>query len=400
LVVDYLIVFAVAMATVAAVTPVVRWVSLRFGVGVDQPEARKMHRRPTSRLGGLGLFAAMITGIGVASLLTTFDDVFAETSEPEAIILAAVVIVGLGLFDDTRGISAPAKLAGQILAAGILVLFGFRLLFVYIPPGTVISLSPDLGALITIVAIVAMINAVNLVDGLDGLAAGIAGIAAAALFWYVTQAEPLAQVGLASSASLMLAICVGAAVGFLFFNFNPASIFMGDTGAMLLGLLLAAAGISAIQGTVQPARGTFAALSVPVLVPALVLAVPLFDTIWAILRRLRSGGAVFSPDKKHLHHRLVEIGHSHRRAVLIMYYWSALVAFAAVGVGLLPLPVVGAVVAVGVAFAVLFAGVNRLLDRRRRGGREDDYFVFSFTKSRRVDSESAPDQHKHRHGEL
>jgi UDP-GlcNAc:undecaprenyl-phosphate/decaprenyl-phosphate GlcNAc-1-phosphate transferase len=399
-VVDYLVVFGVAMAAVGIITPVVRWGSLRFGVGVDQPEARKMHHRPIPRLGGLALFAAMIAGIGVASFLPTFDEVFAETSEPEAIILAAVVIVGLGLFDDTRGISAPAKLAGQILAAGILVLFGFRLLFVYIPPGTVISLSPDLGALLTIVAIVSMINAVNLVDGLDGLAAGIGAIAAAALFWYVTSAEPLAQVGLASSASLMLAICVGAAVGFLFYNFNPASIFMGDTGAMLLGLLLAAAGISAIQGTVQPARGTFAALSVPVLIPALVLAVPLFDTVWAILRRLRSGGAVFSPDKKHLHHRLVEIGHSHRRAVLIMYYWSALVAFAAVGVGLLPLRVVGIVVASGIGFALLFVGAGRLLRRRGGGPREDEYFVFSFTKSRRSNPEKASDQGKHSQGEL
>jgi UDP-GlcNAc:undecaprenyl-phosphate/decaprenyl-phosphate GlcNAc-1-phosphate transferase len=399
-VVDYLVVFGVAMATVGVVTPIVRWGSLRFGVGVDEPEARKVHNRPIPRLGGLALFAAMIAAIGVASVLPTFDEVFAETSEPEAIILAAVVIVGLGLFDDTRGISAPAKLAGQILAAGILVLFGFRLLFVYIPPGTVISLSPDLGALLTIVAIVSMINAVNLVDGLDGLAAGIGAIAAAALFWYVTSAEPLAQVGLASSAGLMLAICVGAAVGFLFYNFNPASIFMGDTGAMLLGLLLAAAGISAIQGTVQPARGTFAALSVPVLIPALVLAVPLFDTVWAILRRLRSGGAVFSPDKKHLHHRLVEIGHSHRRAVLIMYYWSALVAFAAVGVGLLPLPVVGIVVASGIGFALLFAGVGWLLRRRRGEPNDDEYFVFSFTKSRRTTPENAPDQHKHSQGEL
>jgi UDP-GlcNAc:undecaprenyl-phosphate/decaprenyl-phosphate GlcNAc-1-phosphate transferase len=399
-VVDYLVVFGVAMATVGVVTPIVRWGSLRFGVGVDEPEARKVHNRPIPRLGGLALFAAMIAAIGVASVLPTFDEVFAETSEPEAIILAAVVIVGLGLFDDTRGISAPAKLAGQILAAGILVLFGFRLLFVYIPPGTVISLSPDLGALLTIVAIVSMINAVNLVDGLDGLAAGIGAIAAAALFWYVTSAEPLAQVGLASSAGLMLAICVGAAVGFLFYNFNPASIFMGDTGAMLLGLLLAAAGISAIQGTIQPARGTFAALSVPVLIPALVLAVPLFDTVWAILRRLRSGGAVFSPDKKHLHHRLVEIGHSHRRAVLIMYYWSALVAFAAVGVGLLPLPVVGIVVASGIGFALLFAGVGWLLRRRRGEPNDDEYFVFSFTKSRRTTPENAPDQHKHSQGEL
>jgi UDP-GlcNAc:undecaprenyl-phosphate/decaprenyl-phosphate GlcNAc-1-phosphate transferase len=398
-VLDYLVVCAVAFVTVVVATPLIRALSLRTGVGIDQPEARKMHRRPIPRLGGLALFAALIAGVGVAAFLGEFDEVFRQTSEPEAIILASVVLVGIGLLDDTKGLSAPVKLAGQLLAAGILVLFGFRVLFVYVPPGTVVSLSPELGALLTIGLVLVMVNAVNLADGLDGLAAGTVAIAAAALFCYVTLAEPM-TVGLTSSAGLMLALVVGACLGFLLFNFNPASIFMGDTGAMLLGLLLAAAGVAAIQGTIQPTRGTFAALSVPVLVPALVIAVPLFDIVWAILRRLRSGRAVFSPDKKHLHHRLVEIGHSHRRAVLIMYYWTALAAFAAVGVGLVRIGVVAAILALGVLLAVAVTSAGRLTRARRASAERPDNLVPLASRAPRENQKNLSDQRKHARGEL
>jgi UDP-GlcNAc:undecaprenyl-phosphate/decaprenyl-phosphate GlcNAc-1-phosphate transferase len=393
---DYLVVFAVALVTVLVTTPVVRWAALRFGA-VDEPGHRHIHARPTPTLGGISIFAGVVAAIAVASQLPAFDEVFRTTSEPEAVLLASAVIVALGIADDVRGISAPAKLAGQVLAAGTIVLFGVTLLFVYIPgnPGYLVSLSPDLGALFTIAAIVAMINAVNLIDGLDGLAAGIVAIAATALFVYVQLAE-VHTLGLPSSAALLLAAVAGASLAFLLYNFHPASIFMGDTGAMLLGLLLAAAGVSAIGGAMQPTRGTFAAFSIPVLVPVLVLAVPFADTAWAILRRLRSGRAVFSPDKKHLHHRLVEIGHSQRRAVLVMYYWSALVAFVAVGLGLLPLPVVVGVFTGGVALALAVAAVPRLARSLHRpgGGGPGGNFVFSFTRSRRDSEKTPPDLRK------
>jgi UDP-GlcNAc:undecaprenyl-phosphate/decaprenyl-phosphate GlcNAc-1-phosphate transferase len=359
---DHLIVFAVALATVIVTTPLARYVSLRVGA-IDVPGVRRIHTQPTARLGGLAIFAGVLAAIAAGSRLPAFDDVFRTTSEPEAIIVASLIIVGVGVLDDTRGISAPAKLAGQILAAGTLVLFGVNLLFVYVPPNNVVSLSTDLGAIFTILGMVAMINAVNLVDGLDGLAAGIVVIAAVALFGYVQLAEAHTD-GLASSSALVLAAVAGAALGFLIYNFHPASVFMGDTGAMLLGLLLAAAGVSAIGGTIQPTRGAFAAVSIPVLVPVLVLAVPFIDTTWAILRRLRGGQAVFSPDKKHLHHRLVEIGHSHRRAVLTMYYWSALVAFAAVGISLISPVVLAVMLGIGVLLGGVIALVPRLVGRR------------------------------------
>jgi UDP-GlcNAc:undecaprenyl-phosphate/decaprenyl-phosphate GlcNAc-1-phosphate transferase len=395
---DHLIVLGVALATVVATTPLARWIALAVGA-VDRPGGRRVHTRPTPRLGGIAIFAGIVVAIAAASRLPTYETVFSTTSDHEAIILAAFVILVVGVIDDVRGLHAVAKLAGQALAAGVLVLFGVLLRFVYVPGdlGTV-ALSTELGALLTIIAIVAMINAVNLVDGLDGLAAGIVGIAATALFVYVhvdVGSQERVAVGLASSPELVFAAVIGACLGFLVFNFHPASVFMGDTGAMLLGLLLGAAGVTAIGGVVVPRGSDFAALSLPVLVPALVLAVPLFDTTWTILRRLRSGRAVFSPDKKHLHHRLIEIGHSHRRAVLIMYYWSALLAFSAVAVGLLPLRVVAAVLGGGAGLAIV-VGLGGRIARRRRGGdrREGRNLVFSFTKSRPPEAETPSDLRK------
>ena len=359
------LVAAVAFLTTTLVTPVVRRLCLALGA-VAEPGERHIHTRPTATLGGLALFAGFLGAMGAASVLPTFDDLFRTSSEPEAIVLASVVIVVIGMIDDVHGISAPAKLAGQILSAGLLALFGFRLLFVYLPPNNLILLGPNDGALITVIAVVAMINAVNLVDGLDGLAAGIVAIAATALFVYTQVNEADLLLGaLTSSAPMILAALVGACLGFLVHNFNPASIFMGDTGAMLLGLLIASAGVSAVGGTVRPSRSAFAAVSVPVLVPVLVLAVPFLDTALTILRRLLSGRAVFSPDKQHLHHRLLEIGHSHRRAVLIMYYWSALLAFAAVGVSALPLRVVLTAFAGGITVAMVGSLLGRVRRRRR-----------------------------------
>ena len=412
--VDHLAVFFVALTTVLLATPVVRWIARRVGA-VDEPGDRHIHTRPTPTLGGLALFAALVAAVAAGARLPSYSDIFSSTSEPEAILLAGLLVVALGVVDDVRGVSAPAKLAGQILGSGVLVLFGLTLRFVYVP-GTlgVVSLSPDLAALVTIALIVAMVNAVNLVDGLDGLAAGIVLIAAVALYCYAAFAE-VSTLGLPTSALLVLPAVAGACVGFLVFNWHPASIFMGDTGAMLLGLLLGAAGTSAIGQTVDPGRGDFAALSIPVLIPALVLAVPFGDTAWAILRRLRSGRAVFSPDKEHLHHRLLELGHSPRRAVLTICWWSGLLAFTAVGVGLLDPRLVAVITGAGVALAVLLAALERAVRwwrARRAVGRsdarqplptaapDDRDFVPSFTKSPAVASQTPPDLRKRVPGEL
>jgi UDP-GlcNAc:undecaprenyl-phosphate GlcNAc-1-phosphate transferase len=351
--VDHLLVLCVAFGAVAGTTPFVRWVAQRVGA-VAQPGERHIHTKPTPTLGGLAMFVGLVAAVGAASALPAFTELFAKTNEPEAIVLGSLVIVVVGMIDDTRGLLAPAKVAGQILAAGTLVLFGLSLRFIYIPGGIgIVYLNADLAAFLTVVAIVAMMNAVNLVDGLDGLAAGIVAIAAGALFAYEQFAHPMTVTGLPSSASLVLAAVVGSCLGFLLYNFHPASIFMGDTGALLLGLLLAAGGVSTIGNAVGPGHADFASFSVPALIPALVLAVPFVDTAWAVLRRLRGGLAVSSPDTRHLHHRLMAIGNSHRRAVLIMYYWSALLAFATVGLGFVPPQIMGTVVGAGIGLAVV-----------------------------------------------
>jgi UDP-GlcNAc:undecaprenyl-phosphate/decaprenyl-phosphate GlcNAc-1-phosphate transferase len=356
---DYLLVGAVAFVVVGVATPLVALAARRLGA-VAVPGERHIHQRATPTLGGVALLAGLLAAVGFASQRAGFSDVFLLTREPEAIVLASLFIVLIGAVDDTRGLSAPAKLAGQIFAGAVLVNFGVALQYVWVPgPAGAIVLDPNWQALITVTAVVAMMNAVNLIDGLDGLAAGVVAIAASALLVYTFLAEELGDVP--SAGPLFLVAIVGACLGFLIHNFNPASIFMGDTGAMLLGLLLGAAGVSAVGSAFQaPSGGTFAALSIPVLVPVLVLAVPFVDTAWTIIRRVAAGRAVFSPDKQHLHHRLLEIGHSHRRAVLIMYYWSALLAFAAVGVSQMQLPVLAAWLAAGIGLAVLYAIGTRI----------------------------------------
>lgn len=365
---DPLLVAAAAFAVVALTTPLTIKLAHRLNA-VDQPGGRRVNTRPLPRLGGLALYLGLLAAFGVAWLLPTFRPVFEATSDPVAILLAATVILAVGMYDDIRGLTASAKLAGQIVAAGVLVLFGVLLRFVYIPGelGTV-SLGPDLAALLTIAAVVVMINAVNLVDGLDGLAAGVAAIAATALFVHVRLTDEALRLGDIPGPELLLAGVVGGCVAFLLYNFHPAQVIMGDTGAMLLGLLLGAAGVSAVGGTPAPGPGArdFAALSIPVLVPALTLAVPLFDTGWAILRRLRSGRALFSPDKKHLHHRLLELGHSQRRAAAIVYIWSGLAATAAISVGRLPLVAVVGLLAAGAAIALVMTLSGQRDQRRQR----------------------------------
>jgi len=358
---DYLIVAAVSFGTVALGTPLVAYACRRVGA-VAIPSARSIHTRPIPTLGGLAIFGGILAAFAAASTRSSFDDVFRLTNEPEVVVLAGLVIVVVGVVDDTRGLSAPAKVAGQVLAAGILAIFGVVLRYVYIPGAEVAySLGLDSGPLVTILLLVAIMNAVNLVDGLDGLAAGVVAIAAAALFAYTQLGPNVDQAP--STGPLLLAGVVGACLGFLVHNFNPASIFMGDTGAMLLGLVLGSAGISTVGSAYRPTAGTFAAAAIPVLIPILVLAVPFLDVAWAVVRRLARGEAPFTADKQHVHHRLLEWTRSQRRAVLILYYFSGLLAFAAVGGGFVQRGVLVGVLGGGVALAGIVVVGGRMARR-------------------------------------
>lgn len=364
---SYLIVFLATAAAALVATPIVRRLALRYGA-VDRPSDRKVHPKPTPTLGGQALWLAIMVGLGVAYLLPDFAELFRKSSEPLGVVLAATVIVVLGSVDDVRGMSAPAKVAGQILAAGLLILNGVQLFYIWFPGIGVLSLSPDLAVPLTLVIVLVIVNAVNLIDGLDGLAAGMVAIAAAAFFIYMAWPQEGAEVQ-ASTTAVLSAIAAGAAVGFLPWNFHPARIFMGDSGAMLLGLVMAVATISGVGRDIEgPEPGDLAVIAIPIAVPLLVLAVPLLDVVLAIVRRMRRGLGISHADKEHIHHRLLDIGHSHRQAVLLMYLWSALISGCALAVAFVDGGTLETLI-VGGALAVLVATIiPRLIrDRSPRG---------------------------------
>jgi UDP-GlcNAc:undecaprenyl-phosphate GlcNAc-1-phosphate transferase len=327
----YLIVLAVAAGVTFLATPVVRTAAARFGA-VDVPDDRKVHTTPTPTLGGLAIFAGVVAGLGVARLLPDFRQLFHISSEPVGVLAAGAAMVALGAVDDTRGMRASTKLAGQIAGTGALILAGVQIFYFWLPGAGLISLSSDMSALITVLWTILVINAVNLIDGLDGLAAGVSAVAAAALFAYIFRTTG----GVPSTAALLAVLVVGSAIGFIPHNFNPARIFMGDSGSMLLGLLLASATVSGVGRTLEPDLSDVAGLIVPVLLPIFVLAVPLADTAFAVLRRIRGRHPLAMPDKRHIHHWLFEMAGSHRQAVMVMYLWSAMLAGSATVLALVP----------------------------------------------------------------
>ena len=360
----FLIVFGVAAGVSFLVTPLVRELANRVGA-VDIPDDRKVHSEPTPSMGGVAMYLAFAVAILVAWLLPDFRELFRSSSEPLGILGAATVLIIVGVIDDIRGMSAPTKLAGQLLAAGVLVLGGVQIFYFWLPGVGVLSLSGDLSAVITVLWTIAVINAVNLVDGLDGLAVGVTTIAAVGFFIYAFQTTT----GVTTTAELITAIVAGVGIGFLRYNFNPARIFMGDAGSMLLGLLLASATVSGISRTTEPKFIDVAGFVVPVLLPIFVLAIPLADAGLAVMRRVRGRRPVFHPDKQHIHHWLLDMARSHRQAVLVMYLWSAMLVAAALTLALGP----------GVAWRAVSAGITgalvisivilpRMLRRKTTGG--------------------------------
>ncbi len=364
--VAYLVVFLVAAGTTFALTPLVRRFVVRIGA-IDEPNDRKVHPHATPTMGGLAMYVGLVAGLAISRVLPFFTDMNRASPEILAALVTCTMIVALGAIDDKRGTSALAKFTGQVFIAGVLILLGTQLTYFWLPVLGIVSLDPNTSVLLTIVWVVIVVNAVNLVDGLDGLAAGMVGIAALSFFIYLVR-TPNALFGDASAAALICAITVGICVGFLPWNFHPAKIFMGDSGAMLLGLLLAIATISGIgRNPVAPSGGDLAAIAGTVVVPFLVLFIPFLDVVLAVVRRTWSGTGIGHADKQHIHHRLLEIGHTHTRTVLLMYLWSALISGSALAIGLIDGRfLVGAIL----AFAVVLFAATALpqLDRWRRNG--------------------------------
>jgi UDP-GlcNAc:undecaprenyl-phosphate/decaprenyl-phosphate GlcNAc-1-phosphate transferase len=363
----YLIIFLASAGTTFVATPIVRRMVVRVGA-VYQPNDRTVHAVPTPTMGGLAMYAGFIVAMVISFVLPFFAEVRRGSPIPLAAIVTCTLMVGLGAIDDRRGISALAKFTAQVFIAGVLVLMGASLLYFWIPGLGVVSLSTDVAVLLTILWVVAFANAVNLVDGLDGLAAGMIAIAAAAFFIFLIRTP--STFGDASAAALLSAITVGVCVGFLPWNFYPAKIFMGDSGSLLLGMLLAIATIDGFgRNPFKPGGGDIAAVTGVLLVPLLVLFIPFLDVVLAIARRTWRGQGLGHADKEHIHHRLMDIGHSHRRAVLLMYLWSGLISASALAVGLIDGRTTVGIVLLA-ALALFLVTALPALDRWRRRGDE------------------------------
>ena len=374
---EYVITLLAAAAVTYILTPAVR----RFAIAVGAMHAareRDVHELPTPLLGGFAIYGGLAVALLLASRLSGLSDVFTETNMAKGLLLAGGLVVIMGFVDDRWGMGALSKLAGQVAAGVILVWSGAEITWLPAPGGVTLILTSDQQVAVTILVVVVTMNAVNFIDGLDGLAAGIVGIGAVALFaYYFTLVHRL---GLPSQSepALVSALLAGVCIGFLPHNFYPARIFMGDTGSMLIGLMLAYAPISSMAlldpssltdtaayqaGTVNR-YGAF----IPLLVPAAILLIPYADLLMAVVRRTRAGKSVFAPDKKHLQHRLLAIGHSHRTSVLIMYLWAALFSGTVVLLSIVRTPLfVLAIVTVAAMLVLLVVTMPRLRPWLRPG---------------------------------
>lgn len=322
---DYGIVFAVAFGITLVLTPVAGWLAQRVGA-LAYPDERRIHPRPTPYFGGPAMFVGLVGAVLVAGQMDAFSEVFEGSSALLGVLLGAGVACVVGTWDDIREVSPPAKTAGLVLAGSALYWQGAAMILFRVPYFDLILLSTDLAPLVTVIWVMGMANATNFIDGLDGLAAGIVAIASGAMFLYSHRlVDPAIAVLRPDNPAPVLTIAVvGICVGFLPFNFNPARIFMGDGGALMLGVLTAGSTILVGGQSDQPFSGQAYFFYLPLVVPLVVMGVPILDTLWAIVRRARKGIRPDMADKNHLHHRLIRLGHGQRRAVLILWTWTAL----------------------------------------------------------------------------
>lgn len=349
----YLLLMAIAAIVTYLATPLARVIAIRTHA-ITAVRDRDVHSAPVPRLGGVAMLAGLAVTLAIASQMPFLRPWFSGDNAdlPWAILGAATLVCLLGVADDIWDLDWITKLVGQVLAAGFLAWQGVQLY--QFPVGGLVIGSSRLSLVVTVVVVVVAINAVNWVDGLDGLAAGVIAIGGSAFFLYtyvLTRNDN--PTDFSSLATVVMACVVGVCLGFLPHNFYPARIFMGDSGAMFLGLTMATASIL-VTGQVDPERlpvETALPAFLPILLPVAVLMLPLLDMVLTTTRRVLAGKSPFHADRMHLHHRLLDFGHSQRRAVLILYIWTALAAFSAIALALLPLPVVivGAVVGIGVA---------------------------------------------------
>jgi UDP-GlcNAc:undecaprenyl-phosphate GlcNAc-1-phosphate transferase len=310
----------------------------------------------------LGFVAALV----VASRLPYLSQIF-RGGEMMGVLIGAVIVCAVGVLDDLRELDWLTKLAGQMIAAGVMAFYGVQLLS--LPLFGVTVLPAPLLVTLTILTVIISSNAVNFIDGLDGLAAGVVAIAGLAFFSYAyLLSRTYDPPNVFSSATFITAALVGCCVGFLPHNFHPARLFMGDSGSLMLGLLLAAATIT-MTGNIDPGQvggNPSVAILLPVVLPLAILSLPLLDVLLAVVRRTRAGRRPWSPDAEHLHHRMLRIGHTHVQAVLLLYLWAAVVALGVVSFafvsGWVPIVVIGLV---AMSATVLTLWLPRWMPARR-----------------------------------
>src|SRR6201996_6848066 len=367
---EYALVLLVTAAVTYLLTPLVRRVAIATRA-IHEPRSRDTHTKPTPLLGGLAMYGGLVAGLLLASRLSFVQDPFrtAGSRSEAGLLLAGGLVVLVGFADDRWGLSALSRLAAQVAAAGILVWSGQALPRLPTLHSGVVSLEPDLSVTLTILIVVATMNAINFIDGLDGLAAGITAVAA--LSFLVYSYSLIKNIGSTSQSlpAVTSALVAGMCVGFLPHNFYPARIFMGDIGAMLLGLLLAYGPISSTN-TLAPALLTNYSDNhpldrfptfLPLLVPAAIFIIPYADLMFAIIRRVKAGKPIMVADRQHLHHRVMNIGHSYRQSVLIMYTWAALFSGAVVSLSLDRSPSIGFALATVIAvLSLMLVTVARL----------------------------------------
>jgi UDP-GlcNAc:undecaprenyl-phosphate GlcNAc-1-phosphate transferase len=331
---EYLLTLLIAAVLTYMCTPLVRSLALH-SKAVASVRERDIHTQETPRWGGVAMWLAMGATLVMVGSLNLVGKAYSQ--ELLGIFLASTFVLLIGALDDRYELDAITKLAGQGLAAAILLIFGIQIL--WLPIDGIIVLPTNIGQLLTVVVVVVIINAVNFIDGLDGLATGIVGISAAAFFGFSYLLAVENGFSRAGAPSLVTAIVIGCCLGFLPHNTHPAKIFMGDSGSMFLGLLLAASAIT-LMGQID-ANAVFAEnigpAALPLLLPFAVLAIPLLDLALAVLRRVKSGRSPFAPDQEHLHHKLMAWGNSQQRSAVILYLVTAMLALPAMLSAFIPL---------------------------------------------------------------
>src|ERR1700722_243693 len=374
---EYLYILIIAAAVTYILTPLVR----RGAIAINAqhaPRSRDVHTAPTPLLGGLAMYGGLVAALLVAERLPYLQRAFPSSRTVIGLLLAAGLLVLIGMVDDRWEIGALAKLAGQIAAGGIVVWSGATIPWIPLPGGGTMPLEPDLSYTVTILIIVVTVNAVNFIDGLDGLAAGVVGISALAFMVYSYTLTNSVEIPSQSVPAVVSAVLAGVCIGFLPHNFNPARIFMGDTGSMLLGLLLAYGPISSTASLDNNILVNYASSSpvdrfatiLPLLTVVAILIIPYTDLLLAVVRRLLAGQSPFAADRQHLHHRLQNLGHSHRQTVLLMYLWAALFSGTVVGLSVIRVALIWlALATVGAMIARLLATMPRLRLWRSTGRR-------------------------------